>query len=149
MQNRTDFRPTSPRPFAPAMPKRIAILFRAEFPRLYGAWTRSAAYRSERPIAKRVVNSFPGSDACEQRVETHAIDEFGRVLDVPDRQIALLALFERAQPAEAPECARRFARDAGNALLHSQTKQSCPHVHGQQERRQRRSTGVAIRRNRD
>ena len=50
-----------------------------------------------------------------QRVEAHAVDQLGRPLDVPDREVARLAGLERAGLAEPPERARRLARHAGEA----------------------------------
>ena len=50
-----------------------------------------------------------------QRIEADAIDQLGRPLDVPDREVAPLAGFERADLVEPAERARRLARDAGEA----------------------------------
>ena len=42
------------------------------------------------------VRSLSSPDAGMQRVEAHAVDEFGRALDVPDRQIGRFAGLKRA-----------------------------------------------------
>ena len=49
-------------------------------------------------------------DAGVERVEAHAVDEFGRPLDIPDREVGALAGLQRAglrRPGRAPRAAWR------------------------------------------
>jgi hypothetical protein len=54
-----------------------------------------------------------------ERVEAHAIDELGRLGDVPDREIAALARFERADGVEPAERARGRNRVAAMFIASS------------------------------
>ena len=80
-----------------------------------------------------------------QRIEADTIDELGRPLDVPDREIRPFAGFERPRLLGEAERARRIARDAGEAFVDRQAEQRRRHVERQQQRRQRRGAGIANR----
>ena len=78
-----------------------------------------------------------------KRVEAHAVDELGRPLDVPDGEVRGLARLQRPGLAEQAQRPRGFARDAGEALVDRHAEQRRGHVHGQQQRGERRGAGVA------
>ena len=78
-----------------------------------------------------------------ERIEAHVVDKLGRFFDVPDSEIALLSLFERAD-IESSQRTRCFSRNAGDALVHSQAEARRGHVHGKQKRGERRGAGIAI-----
>src|ERR1700745_3216646 len=80
---------------------------------------------------------------------TDAIDELGWTLDVPDREVAVLAGFETADAVEQAESPGGFTRDAGDAFVDGEPEQRRPHVHGEQQRSERRRTRVAIGRDGD
>ena len=77
------------------------------------------------------------------------VDQFGRPLDIPDREVAGFAGLDGADVVELAERARGFAGDAGNAFLDREAEQRRRHVHGQQQRGDRRGAGIAVGRDRD
>lgn len=58
-----------------------------------------------------------------QRVEADAVDKLGRLGDVPNGKVGLLAGFQRADGVQLAQRTRGLAGDAGNAFFHGQRKQ--------------------------
>ena len=56
-----------------------------------------------------------------QRIEADAIDQLGRTLDIPDREIAISTGFERADIVTAKRTGR-VARDAQEAFIHGESE---------------------------
>ena len=83
-----------------------------------------------------------------QRIEADPVDEFGGAIDIPDREIAPFAGLERTSFAEDTQRARTFPRHAGEAFGNGHPEQGCAHIHGQQQRRQRRTARIAVGRER-
>ena len=79
-----------------------------------------------------------------QGVEAHAVDQVGRGLDVPDRQVAIHAGLQAPQALMAAQRPRGFAGEAGDAFVHGHAEQGGGHVHRQQRAGQRRGAGVAV-----
>ena len=92
---------------------------------------------------------FALEDAGMERVEADAVDELGRTFDIPDGEIGRLAGFQRAGLGKQAERAGRLAGGAGDAFLDRQAEERRRHVHGQQQRGQRRGAGIAIGGDRD
>ena len=84
-----------------------------------------------------------------KRIESHSVDQFGRPLDIPDREIAGFAGVQASGLLEQPERPRRLPCYRGNAFVDREAEQGRAHVHRQQQRGQRRSAGVAVGRQRD
>ena len=64
-----------------------------------------------------------------QRVEAHPVNQLGRAVDIPDREIAIFAGLER-RSREYPARART-QRHAGEAFGNRHPEQRRAHVHGQ------------------
>ena len=57
------------------------------------------------------------ADTGKHGVEPHAVDQFRRPADVPQDEVGPFPGFERSHLIDEAECARGFARRAGNAFL--------------------------------
>lgn len=73
-------------------------------------------------------------DAGVQWIEADPVDQLGRTLDVPDREVAPLPSLERADVGKAAERARRFPGQARQALVDGHAEQRGSHIHRQQQR---------------
>ena len=97
-------------------------------------WKRSTATAAPRQIArqsasdaspaKRMIDGHrPLQTRRVQWVEAEPVDELGRPVDVPDREIAPFAGFERAGLARKAQRARAFAGHAGEAFVNGHPEQ--------------------------
>lgn len=86
----------------------------------------------------------PPPDATVERVEADPVDEFGRALDVPDREIAGFSDLDRPGLIEPSERPGGVAGDGDHALLDGHAEQRRPHVHREQQRGERRRAGIAV-----
>src|SRR5882757_2704123 len=73
---------------------------------------RGSLVRVKRQWVRRARSSPPPNPAV-QRVEAHPVDELGRPVDIPDREIAIFTGLERAGLTDNAQRARSFARDTG------------------------------------
>src|SRR4051794_31918718 len=86
---------------------------------------------SARHVARLVAPGWSGTgsaietsmDAGVKRVETHAVHELGRALDIPDGEVGALAGLQRAGLAGHAQRAGGLAGDAGEALVDRHAKQ--------------------------
>ena len=79
-----------------------------------------------------------------ERIEPHAIDKFGGLLDIPYGEVAAFPDFERTGFMKQTERPRRVPRDTREAFLDGQAKQRCRHVHRQQQRGEWRCARIAV-----
>ncbi len=110
---------------------------------------RAPGRRAERRPASARSLSSASPDAGVKRIEAHAVDELGRALDVPDREVGGLAGLQRAGHRSCRPSARAASRVT--PARHSSTvmrNKRRRHVHRQQQRGQRRRAGIAVGRDR-
>src|SRR4051812_20646131 len=79
-----------------------------------------------------------------QRIVAHPIDEFCRLFDVPDGEVAALACLKCADVVP-PQRTRGISRHAQQAFLHRKPKTGRAHVHAEKNGGQGRCSGIAIR----
>lgn len=104
---------------------------------------------SHRSGSRKIETPSAPPDPAVQRIEPHAVDQFGGALDIPNREVAGLPRLQRADAVEAAERAGGFAGDAGQALVDGEAEQRGRHVHRQQQRGERRGARIAVGGDRD